>query len=71
MQRRVNRLRVAGNPGVLDSFSLLAQGVDVFCRQVFKFSVGFILRGLVQNEIFEELKVLLAQTLVSEMGVFR
>lgn len=69
LQGRVDGLRVTSNTGILNCFSLLSEGVDMVRSQRFKFAEGFLLVGLIENEIFEEVKISLREALICKMGV--
>ena len=45
-------LGVSCNSCILDRFSFLPEGIDMVVGELFEFSMGFFLRGLVQNESF-------------------
>lgn len=70
LQRIVNRLRVTRDPSILDRLSLLSERVYVLVGQVLELSKGLLFRGLVQDEVLQEIKVFLGQAFVSQVSVF-
>ena len=65
----VDGLGITSDSRILDGLRLLAECVNVLVRKLFKLAEGFLLGCLVEDEVFEELKVLLRQALVGQMGV--
>ena len=70
LKRVVNRLRVSCDPRILDRFCLLSERINVLVGQILELSKGLFFRGLVQDEVLQEIKVFLRQAFVSQMSVF-
>ena len=70
LQRIVNRLRVTRDSSILDRLGLLSKRVDVLVGQVLELSKSLLFRGLVQDEVLQEIKVFLGQAFVSQVSVF-